>query len=381
MKIIIAPQAFKGTLSPFAAARAIELGVKQIFPEASSLLMPVADGGDGTLEVLVNAKHGLLHPATPKDPFGNDIATYWGALPDNITAIIEIARICGLAKTSLNQLNPMITSSYGVGEVILTALESGFRRFVIGIGGSVTNDAGAGLAQALGARLLDKHGRDIPRGGGALANLHKIDKSKMDSRLKECEFLIACDVLNPIIGSEGATKIFASQKGASPEMIEHLENALKNFTEVAQRDLGIEMGCLPGGGAAGGMGAGLAAFLGASLRPGIGLILELLNFEHHLKNAHLVITGEGCLEKQTLYNKAPFGVAQAARKHGIPVIAVVGTVDKGYHGIHRNGVDAVMPTSFAPMKIPSDITSAQDFLTQATEQALRCIRVGMSLKI
>lgn len=372
MKIVIAPQGFKGTMSCFSVASAIQEGAKRVFPQAEYILMPVADGGDDTLNVLVRALSGKINETRATGSQSEAILAPWGAVGK--TAVIEMARICGLAMTPIEDRKPLRATTYGVGEVILAALNAGFRQFVIGIGGSATNDGGAGMAQALGARLLDWHGKDLPRGGAALSKLSHIEIDGMDPRIKECNFQIACDVLNPLTGPEGASVIYSPQKGASPMDVEVLEEALLHYSTIVKHNLGVDIYSLPGAGAAGGTGGGMAAFLNAKLVAGSDFILSLLHFDKALQGANLVITGEGRMDRQTVYNKAPIAVAHAAKRHNIPVIAIVGSVGEGYEAVHQHGIDAVIPLSFFPSAPKPD---SRQLVITATEEALRCSKTVM----
>ncbi len=368
MQIVIAPQAFKGTLSAREAAQAIAAGVKCIFPKAKIALLPVADGGDGLLDVLVSYRHGILRKSRVTGADGRPVFARWGVLPNVPVAVIEMAQVCGLARLPKAPRHPGRTTTYGLGELIRRALDRGWRRFIIGVGGSATNDGGAGMAQALGAKLLDKCGHPLPRGGAALSRLHHIDISEMDPRIQETEFRIACDVSNPLLGPKGASRVYAPQKGATSSEVEELEQAMRHYAVVIGKDLGIDVRALEGGGAGGGTGAGLAAFLGARLERGIDLVLEAIQFEHALAKADLVITGEGCMDLQTLHHKAPLGVAKMAKAHGLPVIAIVGSVGKGFVRLHQEGIDAIMPTTFFAAQPARE---AFGVLVAAAEEALR----------
>lgn len=373
MRIIIAPQEFKGTLSGIAVAKAIKKGVLKVFPKASTLLIPVADGGDGTLHTLVNSKSGKIHYAQVTDSLGHPLRAPFGILKDRKTAVIELAQICGLAKLSPSKRNPLKTSTYGVGEIILAALDAGCRHFIIGIGGSATNDGGAGLAQALGIRLLDKKDKDLSKGGASLVDLYKIDMNGLDPRIRECTFIIGCDVSNPLIGKNGATIVYAPQKGAKPQKVILLEKGMIHFAKVVKKDLGIDIANIPRGGAAGGTGAGMFAFLGAQLLSGSEMVLDFLDFDKHLKGANLVITGEGCIDQQTVYEKAPIAVAKKAKSHKIPVLAVVGRVGPGYHEVHKHGIDAVVPLTWCIAHCKSE--NYEQLIMQALEESLRLFKL------
>lgn len=338
MKIVIAPQAFKGTISAFAAAEAIQTGVKRVFPEAITCLIPVADGGDGTLEVLIGVTSGA-----------------WGILPDGETAVIEMAKVCGLRN------NPLHDSTFGLGELIKGILDEGFRSFIIGLGGSGTNDGGAGMAEALGVRFLDERGQPLPRGGISLQKLHSIDLSGLDPRVKESRFVMACDVDNPLLGPVGASRVYAPQKGASPKEVDQLESAMAHYAAIVLRDTGVDIATLVWGGSAGGTAAGAHAFLNALLKPGADLILKKLNFARSLDNADLVIVGEGRIDSQTAHHKAPFEVARLAKRKNIPVIAIVGSIGPGYD---QCGIETIMPLT--PIH-----SNTAELIADATEQALK----------
>ena len=310
-------------------------GVLRVVPDAEVALVPVADGGDGTLETLVEGSGGTVRDAKVTGPLGEPLMSQWGAMGDGRTAVIEMARTSGLALVPREKRSPLLATTFGLGEAILQALEAGFRRFIIGIGGSATNDAGAGMSQALGIRLLDAAGNDLARGGAALAGLDRIDLSELDERAGESDFLVACDVSNPLTGPEGASAIYGPQKGATPEMVSQLDAALKHFARIVKRDVGSDIDQVPGAGAAGGLGGGMMAFLGGELKTGVDIVLETVDLESHLDGADLVITGEGQLDHQTVYAKAPIGVAGRAKARGVPVIAVSRLTRRGIQGRPR----------------------------------------------
>ena len=376
MKVVIAPQEFKGSISALEVATAMGEGVRRVVPEAQTVLVPVADGGDGTLETLVEGSGGEVRTSEVTGPLGEKITARWGAMGDGATAVIEMARTSGLALVPIEKRNPLITTTYGLGEAIKHALDSGFRRFIVGIGGSATNDAGAGMAQALGIRLLDSNGRDLPHGGAALADLSRIDLSGRDARASEARFLVACDVSNPLTGAEGASAIYGPQKGATPEMVAQLDAALRNFAQVVKRDVGADINGVPGAGAAGGLGGGLIAFLGGELSSGVDIVMETVGLEERLEGADLVVTGEGCMDHQTVYNKAPIGVAARAKERGIPVIAISGSLGDGYSEVHHHGIDAAVAITRFPMTLDEANEKAAALIADATEEALRLMRVG-----
>ncbi len=376
MKIVIAPDSYKGSIYASDAARAMADGVRRVLPDAEVVLVPVADGGDGTLETLVETSGGRIITSDVTGPLGETVSAQWGAMGDGVTAVAEMARTSGLALVSLEDRDPLNATTYGLGEVILEALEAGYRRFILGIGGSATNDAGAGMAQALGVRLLDADGGELPPGGAALARLARIDASGLDPRAAEAEFDVACDVNNPLTGPEGASAVYGPQKGATPEMIEQLDAALSNFAEIVKRDLGADVNDVPGSGAAGGLGGGIMAFLGGRLRPGVDIVLDTVDLASRLDGADLIITGEGCMDFQTVYNKAPIGVARLAGERNIPVIGVSGSLGDGFTDVHDHGIAAAVAITQAPMTLNEATDRVAELIASATEQAVRLIGVG-----
>ena len=376
MKIVIAPDSYKGSIYASDAARAMADGVRRVLPDAEVVLVPVADGGDGTLETLVETSGGRIITSDVTGPLGETVSAEWGAMGDGVTAVAEMARTSGLALVRLEDRDPLNATTYGLGEVILEALEAGYRRFILGIGGSATNDAGAGMAQALGVRLLDASGADLPPGGAALARLDRIDASGLDPRAAEAEFDVACDVNNPLTGPEGASAVYGPQKGATPELVAQLDAALANFAEVVKRDLGADVNDVPGSGAAGGLGGGIMAFLGGRLRPGVDIVLDTVDLASRLDGADLIITGEGCMDFQTVYNKAPIGVARLAGERNIPVIGVSGSLGDGFTDVHQHGIAAAVAITHAPMTLDEASDRVAELIASATEQAVRLIQVG-----
>ncbi len=376
MKILIAPQTFKGSISALEVAKAMREGTERVITGADIVLIPVADGGDGTLETLVEASGGKVRTATVTGPLGQPLTTQWGAMGDGNTAVIEMARTSGLALVPVEMRNPLITTTFGLGEAIQHGLKEGYRKFIIGIGGSATNDAGAGMAQALGIRLLSKDGIDLPFGGAALSRLDQIDISGLDKLARESEFMVACDVNNPLTGPEGASVVYGPQKGANSDMIEELDSALEHFANVVKRDIGVDIGKIPGSGAAGGLGAGLIAFLGGKLRAGVDIVLDAVDFDNRLTGANLVITGEGSLDHSTIYNKAPVGVARLAKAKGIPVIAISGSLGEGFQEIYNYGIDAVSAITPGPMTLEAASSNAFRLISNAAEESLRFMKLG-----
>jgi glycerate kinase len=329
MRILVAPQEFKGSLTAKEAAAAIARGLRRALPAAPIDALPLADGGPGTVEALVDATGGSYREATCHDPLGRPIVARWGVLGDGATAAIEMAGASGLLLLSEAERDPRATSTFGTGELVRAALDAGHRRIIVGAGGSATNDGGAGLAQALGALLLDADGGDLPSGGAALASLARIDVSGLDARLADCDVTVATDVLNPLCGPDGASLLYGPQKGATAEVARALDAALAHYAAVIERDLGIDVRDVRGAGAAGGLGAGLIAFCHAQVRPGFEVVAEAVGLSQRIARADAVITGEGRLDRQTGFGKTPGGVARAARRAGKRVIAVVGSADPG----------------------------------------------------
>ncbi|MDR0218090.1 MAG: glycerate kinase [Enterobacteriaceae bacterium] len=341
MKIVIAPDSFKENLSALQVAEAIEQGFRQVFPQADYIKIPMADGGEGTVESMVAVTGGKRIACTVTDPLGRPVEAFWGLLGDGKTAIIEMAAASGLPLIPSAQRNPLITTTYGTGELILSALDHGVQKLILGIGGSATNDGGAGMMQALGADLWDGDNRILPFGGAALMRLENLDLSKLDSRLKRLDIIVACDVSNPLCGESGASAVFGPQKGATPEMVKILDSALLHYGMKIKTATGRNVIDVAGAGAAGGMGASLLGCLGAKLQSGVEIVIDALKLEEAIQGADLVITGEGRMDSQTIYGKTPVGVARIAKKFGIPTIALVGEMSKDYAIVHQHGLDAV----------------------------------------
>jgi len=380
MKILVAPQEFKGSISALSVAEAAKRGVIRVFPDAEIVLCPVADGGDGTLETLVEVSDGEVRTCDVQNPIGETITAQWGAMGDGVTAVIEMARTSGLALLSLDERDPLNSSTYGLGQAILEALNEGFRNFIVGIGGSATNDAGAGMAQALGATLVDAEGKAIPFGGAALANLRAIDISKMDARIENSQFMVACDVSNPLTGDEGASAVYGPQKGATPEMVTELDSALLNFAEIVRKDIGKDVSEISGAGAAGGLGAGMLAFMGAELKAGVDIVLETVQLREKLSGVDLVITGEGGMDFQTVYNKAPIGVARIAAEFNIPTVAIAGLLGQNFSIVHDHGIRAATSIVDGPISLEESSERASELIANSVEESLRFISVGMDMK-
>jgi glycerate kinase len=339
MKIVIAPDSYKESLSAMEVANAIEAGFREIYPNAEYVKMPVADGGEGTVDAMVAATGGHKISVSVTGPTGKQVMAELGLIYQH-TAVIEMAEASGLERISAVERNLLITTTYGTGEMIRAALDLGVKQFIIGIGGSATNDGGAGMLQALGYRLLDQHGRDIPRGGAGLSDLATIDISLADPRLQDCQFKVACDVTNPLTGPMGAAQVFGPQKGADAAMVALLDENLKHYARIVTQELGTDVEFVPGAGAAGGTGAALLAFMKAELHSGIDIVLAALGLESIIADAALVITGEGRLDSQTINGKVPVGVARLAKRHGKPVIAIAGSLSPDVAIVYEHGIDS-----------------------------------------
>ncbi len=376
MRIIVAPDSFKGSLSAVSAADAIERGILEVFPDARVFKIPMADGGEGTLETLVKGTGGVLRDVTVTGPLGEPAAASYGIL-DNNTAVIEMALASGLTLVPPDRRNPMITTTYGTGELIKAALDAGCRKIVIGIGGSATNDGGMGMAQALGVSFKDAGGKELGFGGGELARLALIDTSRLDPRIRDCEITAACDVTNPLCGETGASFVYGPQKGATPEMVRILDSNLRHYAQALKEQLGIDIAQIPGSGAAGGLGAGLMAFCGARLKSGIDTLLDAVGFDNLLPDADLVITGEGRIDGQSVYGKVPVGVARRAKKYGVPVIAIGGAIGSDAGPVYDCGVDALLGITHEPMPLEEAMERAEELLCRAAAGAMRILAVGM----
>lgn len=372
-KVVLAPQEFKESLTGMEIAVAMSVGVKRVWPEAETVLVPVADGGDGTLQALVDSSGGEVRTATVEDAIGRTIEAEWGALGNGTTAVIEMARAAGLARLAPEERDVRNASTYGVGQLFVEALDAGFTDFIIGVGGSATNDGGAGMIQAMGGELSDENGNELPRGGIALANLSKIDISRLDSRMASSNVVVACDVNNPLCGPRGASAIFGPQKGASFEDIQELDAALENYAEVIARDLHADVAEIPGAGASGGLGAGLMGFFDARLRLGADIVMDAVNIDEHLRGAELVIVGEGQFDRSTVFNKSPVAVAQRAKINGTPVIGIAGSLGAGYREVHEHGIDAVFSLVNRPMSLKTAMEDTRRLVAIATEEACRAI--------
>ncbi|WP_281998801.1 glycerate kinase [Priestia flexa] len=362
MKIVIAPDSFKESLSALEVAEAVEKGFKQVLPQANYVKVPMADGGEGTVQSLVDATDGEIISKTVTGPLGEPVEAFFGILGTKRTAVIEMAAASGLHLVPPAKRNPLMTTTKGTGELISAALDYGVNHIIIGIGGSATNDGGAGMAKALGAQLLDAEGNEILDGGGALGNLAFINLSTLDSRLQHVKIEVACDVNNPLTGERGSSAIFGPQKGATPEMVALLDRNLRHYAAVLERDLGQKIDDVPGAGAAGGLGAGLLAFLQAELKRGVDIVIEATNLLEAVRDADVVITGEGKIDGQTIYGKTPIGVAKTAKKHGIPVIGIAGNIGADSHVVYEHGIDALFSIVPGVTTLENAFANASDYV-------------------
>ncbi|SET16828.1 glycerate kinase [Natronincola peptidivorans] len=374
MKVVIASDSFKGSCSSLEVAEAIERGIRKIDQDAEIVKIPVADGGEGTVDTLVIGTGGKYEEVEVVGPLGKKIKTKYGILEGNI-AVIEMAAASGLPLLKEEERNPMVTTTYGTGEMIKAAMEKGCRKIFIGIGGSATNDGGVGMAQALGVSFKDQEGKEIGYGGENLINIYDIDLSNINSSLGETDIVIMSDVSNPLCGPNGAAHVYGPQKGATPEIVKLLDANLGYYAKVIKEKIGKDILDIPGAGAAGGLGAGLMAFCNASLCSGIEKILDLTNIEGHLADADLVITGEGQIDSQTVYGKVPVGVAKRAVKYDIPVIAIVGSVGEGASDVYAYGVDAIMDIINKPMPLREAVQNAPTLIEDTAENVMRILKL------
>ena len=373
MKIVIAPDSFKESLTALEVANAIERGFKRIFPNAEYVKLPMADGGEGTVQSLVDATRGRLIEAEVTAPLGNQVKSFFGLSGDGKTAIIEMAAASGLHLVPMDERNPCQTTSFGTGELIKQALDLGVQHIILGIGGSATNDGGAGMLQALGLRLLDKNGQSIGFGGTALSNLAEIQLADLDPRLQHVQIEVACDVNNPLCGERGASAIFGPQKGATPEMVKELDAALAHFAEIADRDCGKQIKEQSGAGAAGGMGGGLLLLPNVQLKAGVQIVLDNLKFAEQVKDADLVITGEGRMDAQSILGKTPIGVARTAKQFNRPVIAIAGCLREDYEVVYEHGIDAVFPIIRSLGDLPTILKQGEQNLISTAQNVARLL--------
>lgn len=378
MKIVIAPDSYKESLSALEVAVQIEAGFRTQFPDAHYIKLPVADGGEGTVEAMVAATAGRIIKVDVTGPLGDNVDAFYGISGDEKCAFIEMAAASGLELVPLAQRNPLKTTSYGTGELILHALNQGVKHIIIGIGGSATNDGGAGMVQALGVKLLNKQGQSLGLGGDKLADLDVIDITTLDPRIQQCQIDVACDVTNPLTGSEGASAVFGPQKGATPDMIAQLDEGLSHYAGVIKRYLDIDVDQVEGAGAAGGLGAGLLAFCGATLSPGIDIVTDALGLDALVRDATFVITGEGRIDSQTIHGKVPIGVARVAKRYNKPVIGIAGSLTDDVDVVYEHGLDAVFSVIYSICTLEQALDNAADNVFRTARNIAATLAIGMA---
>lgn len=368
---LLAPDSFKGSMTADEVCEAMEKGIRQVFPSAVCYKIPMADGGEGTAQSLTKATGGTFYPVEVTGPLGKPAKAFYGLLGDKRTAVIEMASAAGLQLVEPHTLNPLYTTTYGVGQLLERCLDKGISRVILGIGGSATNDGGAGFAQAIGIRLLDAEGCELPFGGEALSRLTRIDLSGIDRRIDKITLEVACDVTNPLCGPSGASVVFGPQKGATPEMVRQLDQALSHYAQVIESQIGIAVAKRPGTGAAGGLGFALLAFTPARLSPGVELMIRYTGLQQYVDKADYIFTGEGRIDSQTLYGKTPFGVAQAAKEKGKPLIAIAGQVGEGIEPLYSHGFTAIHSILPHPMPLEEALRNGPRYVEQAMAAIVR----------
>lgn len=373
MRIVVAPDSFKENLSAVEVAKAISAGIERVIPDAEIISIPVADGGEGSVEALITATGGKIIPTSSVDALNRPIQSFYGVLGDGRTAVIEMAAASGLELLSPEERNLLITSTFGTGLLLKGAMEAGFTEIILAVGGSATNDGGAGMARALGFGLQDKNGNPIDFGGGFLGELHLINRTQVHPLLQNVRITVGCDVQNPLLGPSGATRVYGRQKGATPEMIEILEKNMKHFARVLQKEFGVNFADIPGAGAAGGLGAGLMAFCNARITSGFGLISQLTGLEEHITKASIVYTAEGKIDPQTVFGKTISGVAQLAKLHQVPVIALSGKIEGDMTELYKQGVTSVFAIGDRPMNLAESKSEARDLIASAAERTMRLV--------
>ncbi|MDT2827045.1 MAG: glycerate kinase family protein [Enterococcus viikkiensis] len=371
---VLAPDSFKESMSAKTACEAMARGIRKVLPEAEIIQVPMADGGEGTVDALVDGSQGTMVDVEVSGPIPSEkVKTYFGLLADKKTAVMEMAKANGIELLSKEKRNPLITSTYGTGEMILAALDQGVEKIIIGIGGSVTNDGGAGMAQALGAHFLDKAGQELAVGGGSLGKLAKIDLSDLDPRVKDTEIIIASDVTNPLVGPKGASQVFGPQKGATKEMVDELDKNLTHYATIIEQDLGIDIVDRPGAGAAGGLGAGLLVFTEASMQSGVNIVTELTHLAKKISQADYVFTGEGGMDFQTKFGKAPYGVAKIAKKYDKPVFACAGYIGEQVEVLYEEGMTAIFGILAKASTLDEALLSGEENLMRTVENITRVL--------
>ena len=373
MKIIIAPDSFKGSLSALEVGKAIEMGIKKVDERIETVIVPMADGGEGTVQSLIDVSHGQRIETKAQDPLHRKMQSFYGIMGDGITAVIEMAAASGLTLLKNEERNPLRTSTFGTGELIKDAMDKGCTTIILGLGGSATNDGGTGMAQALGVRFLDVEGMELEMCGANLINIHSVDIAGIDSRVNELNFVVACDVDNPLCGPKGASNVYGRQKGASEVAVQTLDDGLAHFSEIIKNGFGFDFKDFPGAGAAGGLGYGALCFLGAKLERGIEIVISVTKLAEKMEGADLVFTGEGRMDSQTAFGKTPFGVAQVAKERNIPVIALAGGLGDGYQALFDKGFDAIFSITDKPMTLDEAIANSEELIENCTESIIRLL--------
>jgi glycerate kinase len=379
MKIVLAPDSFKGTLSSMEIIDHLEKAAKNYFDPVEIVKVPIADGGEGTVDALVIATDGEYRHVEVMGPMPEQRVKAKYGIINGKTAVIEMAEASGLTLVEKGKKNPLLTTTYGTGQVIKAALDEGIRDFVIGIGGSATNDGGIGASQAVGVKFLDEKGKEVGFGGQELSRIKEIIIDDMDHRIKESTITVICDVNNPLIGPNGATAIYGPQKGVNKDNFDILESGMANYQTLIKKVTGLDMAEIPGSGAAGGLGAALVTFFGATLKPGINAVLDYVDFDNLVKGANLVITGEGRIDGQSIYGKVPVGVAQRCKPLNIPVVAMVGGMGPDAQKVYEYGIDSIMTTVNSPMPLSEALSRADELMADAADRLFRLIKVGMAL--
>ena len=377
LRIAVAPDSFKGSMTALAAAEAVECGLRRVLANLLVRKIPMADGGDGTVQAIIDATGGRFVRAAVHDPLGRAMSARYGLAAGGRTAVIEMAAASGLVLLRPSERNPLKTTTRGTGDLVRAALRRDAKKVLVGIGGSATNDGGMGMAHALGIRFLDARGRELPEGGGALGRLARIDASRRLAAIGRARIEVACDVDNPLTGPRGATRIYARQKGATAAMIRTLEANMKHFAQIVHRDLGIDVSGMPGAGAAGGLGAGLMAFLGAALRPGVDMVSDAIGLRRKLAGCDLVITGEGRTDGQTVFGKAPMGVLREARELGIPVVLIAGSTGEGVEALLDHGLQAYFSALPEPLDEEAIRERGPELLADCAAQVARAMTLNL----
>lgn len=374
MQLVLAPDSLKECLTAAQVALAISEGIQRVMPEARITSIPIADGGEGTVDALVTATGGTIIPTPSVDALNRPIESFYGVLGDGKTAVIEMAAASGIERLAFHERNPLNTSTFGTGLLIKAALDAGYTELIVGIGGSATNDGGAGMAQALGFGLYDREGLTLNPGGASLGSLDTIDPSNVHPLLGKAKITVACDVRNPLTGPTGATYTYGPQKGATPEMLATLEKNMVHYSKKLQQQIGVNVSDIPGSGAAGGLGAGLMAFCQAEMVSGFELISQVTHLEEHISKASMVFTSEGKIDAQTAFGKTISGVGRIAKRHKVPVIALAGMVDGGLNELYEQGITAVFALANQPMSLEESKNRASELLADRAEQIMRTVK-------